>query len=610
MNIWNHVKGYLPIISAVAVAGCVYASVKGYVPPVYEILTPETVQAADETRPEFAKPEEKAVVIGQGDFDLEDGTYEGQGVGYLGTVRVAVEIKDHSMVNIEILSNEDDAAYFTMAKGVISKMLETQSYDVDVMSGATYSSRGIMKAVRNAITGEVDTSEPAGLEASVGEGSTSVETVEEAGSYKDGTYYGTATGFSGPLTVEVVVENGQIVSISITSTEDGDSYISTARGVISAIISGQTTNVDTMSGATYSSVGIINAVRAALSDAASDGSGTEAESEKDEEPIVARTVPYPDGTYYGIAEGYLGDVTMAVTIRDHTITEIRVVSDEDDPAFFNRAMALIPLMMKQQNTDVDVVTGATYSSRGIIDGVKKALEQAKLAAEGKTPEEKPEAGRFPYPNGFYYGSAEGYEGPVDLTIVVRDKTLKAVVLTDSADDRELTKKARLGITPKMLMKQTVEVDTVSGATETSKAIIEAVKAAVKEAEAAGKKPEEPADLPLPGDGVYEISVSCLPDEDEDFEAYQLSMKITISQGKITDISDISGDGDPDNDSYIRRAAQGTSSVTGLVPQILQTGSADGVDTVSRATCSSNAIIEACRQALSQAAAAAEEEGQE
>ena len=74
----------------------------------------------------------------------------------------------------------------------------------------------------------------------------------------------------------------------------------------------------------------------------------------------------------------------------------------------------------------------------------------------------------------------------------------------------------------------------------------------------------------------------------------------MSEGKITAIRNIYGDyGDDaaDNDSYVNRAANGSSSSPGIVSQIVEKNSAEGIDTVSHATCSSRAIIEACMQAL-------------
>ena len=83
--------------------------------------------------------------------------------------------------------------------------------------------------------------------------------------YKDGTYTGSAQGFGGTITVEVTLAGDEITDIQVTSASGEDSaYLSQGEGVISSIISAQSTDVDTVSGATFSSTGIINAVVDAL----------------------------------------------------------------------------------------------------------------------------------------------------------------------------------------------------------------------------------------------------------------------------------------------------------------------------------------------------------
>lgn len=93
----------------------------------------------------------------------------------------------------------------------------------------------------------------------------SVKTISEKNVYKDGVYIGTGTGFGGELKVQVTIKDGKITDIKLLSSNDDAHYISKAQALLKNIISGQTTNVDTVSGATYSSVGLINAVRDALS---------------------------------------------------------------------------------------------------------------------------------------------------------------------------------------------------------------------------------------------------------------------------------------------------------------------------------------------------------
>ena len=219
----KRLKDFLPLFSAVLIGCLIYASLKGYVAPVYELLTLETAQAAQDEEGRGKKraetETETEALIGQGSFDLEDGVYNGSATGYSGTIKVAVTIKDHTITGIEILESVDDFAYMNLARGVIDRLLEAQSFDVDTVSGATYSSRGIIKAVKNALTGEGDDSAPAGEDAGKGAGSTSVSKVEESGNYKDGTYYGSGTGFSGRIRVKVVISDGKITQeTAISST--------------------------------------------------------------------------------------------------------------------------------------------------------------------------------------------------------------------------------------------------------------------------------------------------------------------------------------------------------------------------------------------------------
>ena len=88
---------------------------------------------------------------------------------------------------------------------------------------------------------------------------------EEDLAYKNGTYTGEGRGFGGIIQVEVTLENDTITDIQVVSAPGEDSaYLSQGEGVISTILAAQSTDVDTISGATFSSTGIINAVNDAL----------------------------------------------------------------------------------------------------------------------------------------------------------------------------------------------------------------------------------------------------------------------------------------------------------------------------------------------------------
>ncbi len=85
-----------------------------------------------------------------------------------------------------------------------------------------------------------------------------------------------------------------------------------------------------------------------------------------------------DGVYTGTGEGYNGSMTVEVTVENEIITNIEVTEHSDDRSWFNRANKTIPKsIIEDQSTDVNTVSGASYSSQGIIDAVKNALESAR-----------------------------------------------------------------------------------------------------------------------------------------------------------------------------------------------------------------------------------------
>ena len=120
----------------------------------------------------------------------------------------------------------------------------------------------------------------------------------------------------------------------------------------------------------------------------------------------------------------------------------------------------------------------------------------------------------------------------------------------------------------------------------------------KKEETTTEKKEETTENPDEGknykNGTYKVSVSCEPDEDEDFDPYTISMDITIKKDKITEISNITANTNSTNKAYTNDAKKG------MVSKIIANGNADGVNTVAGATCSSKAIKDACQKAFNAA----------
>lgn len=610
-EVLEKIKVYAPLGVSLVIAACVVISLSGYQTKASETSKDNKQQVSDrvteiETETENAAEDTQTAT---GSFELADGVYKGSATGFSGPVTVAVTIMDKKITSIDILSSTDDEAFFNRAKGVIDRIIASQSFDVDVVSGATYSSNGIIGAVKNALTGEKDngvTGKSKQESTSESESDSSLAEIaaaQDASAYKDGTYYGTGKGFAGTMKVKVDISGGKIASISIVSTKDGDSYVKSASSLLDTIVEKQSTNVDTVSGATFSSRGIIAAVRSALSQAAvsdnttgnntdkqgaaeasGNGQTDENSSGSASEKGTEGTLPYVDGIYYGTAEGYKGDIRVAVVIQDKTLKAILVTEKQDDEPFITNAMDVLKNMMKKQSADVDTVSGATYSSKGLIGAVKAAFEEARKTTAGEN------TGGSNSDSNNSNDNNSNIAGEEDKAVL--SKLVQSQASLDGAQYTQLSwylLQIRLGDAQEVLESAESTKKDVSCAQEKLQAAINALQ-------------KNDTSTNVYEDGTYDVSTLCIPDDDMDFSAYNLSMKVTIANDRIVSITDVKGDGDSQNVSYINKAADGTKNQPGMVSVLTSqtnAGSIDfsSIDTVSRATCTSKAIIDGCKSAL-------------
>ena len=570
------VKGITAIIPAVCLAVLMVTVLTGYKTPqakkyeasetedisqIKEALAKESTAAMAETTKKNTTKKGK-----KGAIDVKDGTYKGSANGYGGKVTVNVTVSKKTMTAIDVASAPGETdSFFQRAKGVIDKMLTAQSTDVDVVSGATYSSNGIIGAVKNALFGtESNNATAAAANAGNAGGSApSVSKVSESGTWKDGTYTGSGKGFGGTISVKVTVKNGKISAIDVTSASgETASYFSKAKGIIPKMISGQTTNVDAASGATYSSNGIITAVRNALSKAETGKSSTKKKKKKNKKNkkknsgsnsnnnnnnITAPAEGYEDGTYTGSA-ACSGEqfkeysVTANVTIKNGKISAVEISSTAKGTnlkQFMSRdEIKNLPSLIVSKNgtSGVDAVSGATYSSHAIFNAVNDALSKAKK-------------------------NSSSTEKKEETTTEKKEETT-----TEKKEETTTEKKEET----------TME----------------------KKEETTTEKKEETTENPDEGknykNGTYKVSITCEPDEDEDFDPYTISMDITIKKDKITEISNITANTNSTNKAYTNDAKKG------MVSKIIANGNADGVNTVAGATCSSKAIKDACQKAFNAA----------
>ena len=296
-------KALLPLVQllpAVAAAAAVLFALPRTVPVLAAV--PERLTAVVEQPVEAASSEAEEEVLPK--LPYADGVYVGSSRGYGGTVRVQVTMENGSITEIGILdASHETKQFLRRAKRLLTTVVEAQSWEVDAVSEATYTSRGILGAVQNALTGEV-VNNPLPPQPTA---PLVVEEFTAPSTYLDGIYTAEAMGFEGRITVQVTVAEDQITDITILSAEDEEEYLSRAKQVVPAILEGQSPNVDAVSGATYSSTGILNAVKLALakaavapaeeaepeqaaSEEAAEGTAPSEAAEPGETPVTAPTV--------------------------------------------------------------------------------------------------------------------------------------------------------------------------------------------------------------------------------------------------------------------------------------------------------------------------------
>ena len=349
-----------------------------------------TVIQKNNAATEKAVKESQAIGSEVSTDSLKDGEYEGTATGYGGPLTVRITIKGGKLTDIKVVSHTETPEYFSRASAVIGKILNSGNVNVDSVSGATISSNAIKKAVADALRkagskqkAKMSTVKKDTRNANLNDG-------VSTDNLKDGEYEATATGYGGPLTVRITIKGGKLTDIKVVSHTETPEYFSRASAVIGKILNSGNVNVDSVSGATISSNAIKKAVadalrkagskqkakmstvkkdtrNANLNDRVSTGSGSE---------VSTDSLNLNDGVYTGSGQGFNGPIRVRVTVSGGNITNVEILSHSDDAPYFNRAKAVIGRLLGKPGKSVDTVSGATYSSRGIIYAVRNALANA------------------------------------------------------------------------------------------------------------------------------------------------------------------------------------------------------------------------------------------
>lgn len=272
-----------------------------------------------------------------------------------------------------------------------------------------------------------------------------------------------------------------------------------------------------------------------------------------------------DGVFQGSALCDRFNYSISIYVRFKggravSISKLKI-SGNDDPAneaFMNNAWKTMSVrILKAGNSDVDIVTGATYSSDAIKVAYQSAYAKA-VAANNKNSNSK----------------------VPDKTISVSDKK-DASNKKYTSDKKDISNKKDASDKKDNSNKDdSSDKNSISDNTSfdnlNDTSYIETIK-----------------------DGTYKAGAMCKPDSDGQFNEYMLYADVTFKNGYVTGISGFSSE-DESNKPYYTKAAKGNKKYKGVVEQIISQNGAKDIQAVSGATCSSKSFVEIYKYALKMA----------
>ena len=390
----NTVKQWASIVLTLAVAmGCVFGigqSIKTDI----EVAKQEAIKAEEEKKKKEA--EEAAKAAQQVNAQKIDGGYIVEAAGFGGAanpMKVEVKLSKGKITSVKVLEYAGETAGYgkdmiegTTAnekqKAFADKVLKgTLSFDevagVDTATGATMTSNGIINAIKGAIKAY------------------EMEPVVKGNLY---TYTLTATGFGGennPMKVKVTLDKAksQVTKVEVVEYAgetagfgkdmiEGTSANEKQKAFADKVLKGtlsfdEVAGVDTATGATITSKGIISAITTAI------------------ENCKSILTPNADGYYEVSATGFGGDANpmkVLVKVKGDKVT-VKVAEYAGETAGFGKDLIegtsanskqkefydkyLAKEFKASEIQGVDTATGSTMTTKGIVSAIEKAIAAAK-----------------------------------------------------------------------------------------------------------------------------------------------------------------------------------------------------------------------------------------
>ena len=172
-----------------------------------------------------------------------------------------------------------------------------------------------------------------------------------------------------------------------------------------------------------------------------------------------------------------GTVTATVTVKGHKITAITIKDNGNTFSKYTSALVEIPKrIVEAQSTDVDGVTGATYSS----DAVKSAVDEALAIARGEK-EAPAKNAEIRFTPGTYTGRGKGYGGQLQARVTFSETGITDITVGQQRETAHVGDVAFPNLSPKIIAANGLGVDAVTGATMSSFGLKAAVLDAAQQA---------------------------------------------------------------------------------------------------------------------------------
>ena len=182
---------------------------------------------------------------------------------------------------------------------------------------------------------------------------------------------------------------------------------------------------------------------------------------------------YTAGTYSASTKGFGGDVTVTLTVDSDKITDVVVEGNDETPAVGGAALETLQKeIIDKQSSEIDIVSGATVTSTAVQEATKAALAKAEGNETSST---------NTYKAGTYTASAQGHNATVTLDVTFSEDAITGIEVKQSYESPGVSDSALNDLPEEIIEHQTLNVDTIAGATVSSNAVLSAVKDAVTQA---------------------------------------------------------------------------------------------------------------------------------